>query len=211
MRTWLKIVAWVVAIVGAPALLMYLFFFDVWTVPADDPLLAASIQPTLGAGDIVLVTRRTWVDRGNLLRCADPETAGRFVVARAIGRAGDNVAFNAETVSLDGQRTPSPRACEVARLTVHDPRTDDDVPLACSIEEYGDRSFPVLRSLDHPENPTTLKVEPGRWFLVSDDRHIHLDSRDYGLIDPSTCQHVVFRLVGAAGFSDSERRLNIIW
>lgn len=211
MGTWLKIIAWVVAIVGTPALVMYLLFFDVWTVPTDDPLLAVSIQPTLSAGDIVVVTRHSSAGRGNLLRCADPESAGRFVIARAIGRTGDRLAINAETVSLDEHRTPSPRACEVPRMTVRDPRSEDDVALACSIEDYGDRSFAVLRSLEHPEPATLAKVDADRWFLLSDNRHVHLDSRDYGQIDPTTCQHIVFRLVGSAGFSDSERRLTIIW
>jgi signal peptidase I len=62
-----------------------------------------------------------------------------------------------------------------------------------------------------PEPPTKTTVPAGSWFLVSDDRHVHLDSRDYGEVDPSTCQHVVFRLVGAAGFGDSRKRLSIVW
>lgn len=211
MGTWLKVVAWVVAVVGVPILALYLFFFDVWRLPTDDPLLAASVQPTLSAGDLVVVTRHTSVDRGNLLRCTDPEASGRFVVARAIGRFGDRVEISREVVSLDARRTPSPRACDVPAMIVHDPRTDDDVTLSCSIEEYGDRSFSVLQAREGPERPTKAAVEPARWFLVSDDRHVHLDSRDYGQIDPATCQHVVFRIVGSAGFGDSGRRLTIIW
>ena len=61
------------------------------------------------------------------------------------------------------------------------------------------------------EPPTKVEVEAGRWFLVSDDRHLHLDSRDFGQIDPVGCQHIVFRLVGAAGFGDTAKRLSIIW
>jgi hypothetical protein len=54
-------------------------------------------------------------------------------------------------------------------------------------------------------------IQPGRWYLVSDDRHIHLDSRDYGQIDPATCQHIVFRVASARGFGDADKRLSIIW
>jgi signal peptidase I len=211
MGTWLKIVAWLVGLVGTVGLVLHLFFFEFWRVPTDDPLLAAAIEPTLSAGDLVVVTRHTSIGRGYLLRCADPTAAGRFVVARAIGRLGDRVELRGEVVSLDSKRVPSPRACDPSLVTLHDPRTDDDVLLACSIEEYGDVSFSVLRAAQQPEAPTQETVAGGLWYVVSDDRHIHLDSRDLGQIDPSMCQHIVFRLVGAAGFGDSKARLSIVW
>jgi signal peptidase I len=199
------------AIVAAIALALYLLVFDVWTVPADDPLLAASIEPTLSAGDVVLVTRRSSVSRGELLRCEDPQAPGRFVIGRAIARFGEKVELQEEVVTVDGKRMPSPRRCDQPTVVVRNPQTNDDVPLACSVEEYSDMSFPALRSQDHPEPPTRADVAAGRWFLVSDDRHIHLDSRDFGQIDPAACRHLVFRLVGAAGFSDEAKRLSIIW
>jgi len=43
---------------------------------------------------------------------------------------------------------------------------------------------------------------------VSDDRHVHLDSRDFGQVDPRTCQHIVFRFVGAAGLGDGQEALH---
>jgi signal peptidase I len=211
MGTWLKIVAWVAAIVGAIALVLDILFFEPWKVPTDDPLAAASTEPTLSAGDLVVVTRHGSVSRGELLRCADPDAPGRYVVARVLGLEGEQVRIEGEMVFLDNKRDPSPRACAPQMVTVHDPRTDDDVVLTCGIEEVGDMPYSVLRVSDHPELPTKALVEPGRCFLVSDNRHIHLDSRDFGQIDPNTCQHVVYRLVGAAGFGDSKRRLSLLW
>lgn len=210
MRTWLKIVAWAAGIVAAIGLFLRLFF-EVWTVPTDDPLLAASIEPTLAAGDVVVVTRHPSIDRGNLLRCTDPDAPGRFVVARAIGSFGDRLGLKDEFVTIDGKRTPSPRLCETSVVTVHDPRGDDVVSLTCSVEEYGDVTFNALRSPERPEGVTEATVEPARWFLVSDNRHFHLDSRDYGQMAASACQHVVFRIVGASGFWDARKRLSIIW
>jgi signal peptidase I len=210
MRAWLKVLVWVAVGIGA-ALLVLRQFFVAWRVPADDPLLSASIEPTLSAGDLVVVVRSASVARGSLLRCADPDAPGRFVVGRAIGRSGDLVELGSEVVSLDGHRTPSPRACDAPTMTVYDPRTGEDVDLSCSIEEYNDRSFCALRAMQQQEPPTKVTVEPGLWFLVSDNRHVHLDSRDYGQVDPNTCQPIVFRLVSAAGFGDSKHRLSIIW
>jgi signal peptidase I len=211
MRSFLRILAWLAGVLGAISLVLYAFVFDVWTVPGDDPLLSAAIEPTLSAGDVVLVTRHTTVARGNLLRCPDPQAPGRYVVARAIARWGDQIEVRDEMVSIDGRRTPSPRRCDPADVVVRDPQTTEEVSLVCSIEEYGEMSFSALRAHDHPEPPTKAQVEAGRWFLVSDDRHLHLDSRDFGQIDPVGCQHIVFRLVGAAGFGDTAKRLSIVW
>ena len=54
------------------------------------------------------------------------------------------------------------------------------------------------------------KVEPDKIFLVSDDRHIHKDSRDFGSVDASSCEHVVFRLWGQT-FGDASHRFNVLW
>ncbi len=207
----LKFFAWVIAIFGAIGVVLHFLFFEVWRIPTDDPLLAASVEPTLRAGDLVVVTRRTSIGRGDMLRCPDPDSPGRFVVARAIGRHGDRVEVREELVSLDGRRNPSPKACDPPVLTVHDPRNDEDVPLTCSEEDLGDRTFSALRRPERPERPVEATVEATKWFLVSDNRHVHLDSRDYGQVDSDGCQHVLFRLVGAAGFADSQARLTIIW
>jgi signal peptidase I len=211
MNLWLRIVTWASAITAFVVLVLYVGFFDVWTVPSDDPLLAAAIAPTLHPGDILVLTRRSTVDRGNLLRCPDPQAPGRFVVARAMARWGDHLDLTNEVVTIDGHTVPRPRACEEATVTVRNPATDEDIVLGCSTEEYGEGTYSALRSAEHPEPPAKVTLETGRWFLVSDDRHIHLDSRDFGTIASPECQHVVFRLIGGGGFFDGKARFSIIW
>jgi signal peptidase I len=211
MQLWFRIVSWASAIAGVVILVLYVGFFDVWTVPADDPLLAASIAPTLQPGDVVVLTRRTTLDRGNLVRCADPQAIGRYVIARAMARWGDQLDLNDEVVTIDGRTVPRPRACEQAAVTVRNPASNEDVVLGCSTEEYGEATYSALRSGEHPEPASKVTIETGKWFLVSDDRHIHLDSRDFGQMDSTACQHVVFRLIGGGGFFDSKARLSIIW
>ena len=210
MRTWLKFVGWVGGILGVVVLLLYVFVFDVWTVPSDDPMESASIEPNLSAGDVVLVSRHTTVTRGNLLRCPDPQAPGRFVVARAIASGGEHIEIRDDTVDVDGKHLPSPRGCDTPTFVLHDPATDQDVTLGCSVEDFGERDFWALRG-STPEPPSKATVETARWFLVSDDRHIHTDSRDFGQIDASTCLHIVFRIEGGAGMGDEKKRLSIIW
>jgi signal peptidase I len=211
MGALLRILFWVGIFVAAGCGALYLLFFDVWRVPSDDPWLSASIQPTLAPGDLLVIVRRPEIGRGQLLRCIDPQAPGRFVVARAMGEGGDRLAIEGEAVSIDGHRTPAPRACDDPKVTVTNPNTNEDEELACSIEEYGETSHSTLHATERLEPPTRLTVEKGRWFLVSDNRHLHLDSRDYGQVDDVACHHIVFRLVGPRGFFDSSRRLSVIW
>lgn len=208
---WFKAIVWLAAFIGTILLLLYLVAFDVWQVPSDDPLLTASIQPTLSAGDWIVVTRRPAVARGNLLRCADPEAPGRFVIGRAMAESGERVSVDNDVVSVDGRRLPSPRACEERTRTVVDPTTNEEVELFCSIEDYGESTFGALRQPARPRPSTTATVDRGKWFLVSDDRHVHLDSRDYGQLDPAGCQHIVLRIVGPKGLSDARSRLTVLW
>ena len=121
MRVWFRIVSWTTVIVGLVLLVLYVGFFDVWTVPADDPLLTAAIAPTLRPGDVLVVTRRTTIDRGNLLRCADPQAPGRYVIARAMAKWGDQVDLNGEVVSLDGRAVPG-------RAPATSPRSPSTIP-----------------------------------------------------------------------------------
>jgi signal peptidase I len=211
MRGWFKTLAWIFGVLGTICLVLYAFVFDVWTVPTDDPMMAASIEPTLSAGDVVLVTRHTTPGRGNLLRCADPQAAGRFVIARMIGKWGDRIDIASEVVSIDGKHTPSPRACEPPSCIMKNPATGDDVQLLCSIEEFGEMSYSALRGKDRLEPPTRATVEQNVVYLVSDNRHLHVDSRDFGQIDPSSCQHIVFRLWGTTGAGDTKHRFSLIW
>ncbi len=208
---WLKLASWAVVVVGGALLALYGLLFDVWTIPTDDPMLSASIEPTLTAGDLVVLSRHETADRSELLRCPDPQAPGRYVIGRAIARGGEKIVLDEELVSVDSRRTPSPHACEFPTKTMRDPNTNDDIDLSCAIEDFGGVEFTVLREVAHPEGPTRATVESGRWYLVSDNRHVHVDSRDYGQIDARACKHIVFRIVGAAGFGDSASRLSIIW
>jgi signal peptidase I len=211
MRGWLKLLFWAVAIGGGVFLVLYETLFDVWRIPVDDPVLSASIEPTLTAGDLIVLSRHGTPGRSELLRCPDPEAPGRYVIARAIARSGENLALDGEIATVDEHRTPSPHACESPTKTMFDPSRNEDIDLTCSIEDYAGTEFTVLRSAAHPVPPMHVTVQPGLWFLLSDNRHLHLDSRDYGQLDTSNCKHIVFRIVGVRGISDSRSRLSIIW
>jgi signal peptidase I len=211
MKELFNLLIWFVFIAGIICGVLYEFVVDVWTVPTDDPLLAASIEPTLHAGDVLIIMKQPSVERANLVRCADPQAAGRFVVGRAIARGGEQVTIETGTISVDRQHVTSPRACDEPVRSVFDPAQNQNVELKCAVQEYAGREYESLRSTDVNDPPTNVNVYAGKWFLVSDDRHIHLDSRDFGSIDPSHCQRIALRVVGAGGLSDSGSRFTFIW
>jgi signal peptidase I len=200
---------WLIVLGGGAALLLHFFVLDIWTVPPNDPLLGNSVEPNLRAGDVLVIMKGPGVERGQLVRCQDPQASDRFVIGRAMARAGEVLDMTGETVSVDRRRTPSPRGCDGKK--VFDPNRNEEVDLDCIVEDYAGREFEVLRSKAFPEPPMTVTVDSGKWYLLSDDRHVHLDSRDFGQIDPNTCQHIALRLYGLAGLGDADTRFTFVW
>jgi signal peptidase I len=213
MRGFVKFLLWTGGIVGAILAALYFTLFDVWTLPLDDPQFTVSVEPTLSAGDVVLVARRTSPTSGNLVRCTDPDQPLRFIVGRIVGGANDTVDLTNESLTVNGTHIPSPRACSPkVDWTLTNPANSTDDKLVCRQQEFAGITHDTLVSVEHPEPGKVVKVEPGsRVYLVSDNRHMHEDSRDYGAVDPANCRHIVFRLVGAEGFGDARRRFTWIW
>lgn len=201
-------VLWLAGILGAIVLLLYLFVFDTWVVPPDDLPMATAIAPTLDGDDRILTRRGSSPRVGELARCMMPDGSGKYVIGRMFGAEGDNVEINNERVSVNGKAPSARFGCGFA--TVTQPVTLEKVQLSCSVEDNGAFTYSVLLHPEFREGQRVAKVEPGKVFLVSDNRHIHLDSRDFGQVDASTCEHVVFRLWGKS-FVDSTHRFNVLW
>lgn len=211
MKSVVRITLWIVGILAVIAGLLYAFVFDVWTVPSDDPALTASIAPTLGAGDVVLVSRHVGgTARAFLLRCPDPDAPGRFVIGRETGLPGEEVHIVDDTVQVD-RTTESMVGCDTTNVTIVNPATQEPTVLMCRRSDSGGVAHESLWAHDPSNEETKVTVDAGRIFLVSDDVHFHQDSRDYGQIDPSSCQHIVFRLESAAGIGDRSRRFTLLW
>jgi signal peptidase I len=202
--------AWVVAIGGAIVLLLYLFVFDTWEIPGDDPMLGVSIEPTLRVGDRVLTRRQGDKTIGQLVRCRNPADANKFIVGRLFGTERDIVEVKHEQVYVSGKVYGGGHGCP--RMSLTHPATGQIEDLVCSETGDGTISYQTLHGAAElgMEADTYAPVETGKAFLVSDNRHIHNDSRDYGQIDFSTCEHIVFRLWGKS-YTDSSRRNTILW
>jgi signal peptidase I len=207
----LRVLAWLTVIGGALAAIGYYTYADVWTVPTDDPRLLVSIEPTLRGGDVVLTSRHSVPVLGNLVRCVDPDEPRRWVVGRLIGVSGAELKVTDQFFSLTGSREAADTACDSQKLI--NPGSGDEVELSCRNNELGGLAYQTLAKMDGTQNdrPIQLRVPAGKSYIYSDNRYLHLDSRDFGSVPDTSCQHIFFRLWGAAGFSDGARRFTILW
>lgn len=184
MKKILRVLLWCLVIVVAIFVGLYLAVFDVWIVPKGDAQ-ALSLSPTLSGGDIVLVARKGSLEGERLVRCAHPASPGTFVAARAYGYPGSKIAVEAELVVVDGKRWTPRESCDAPK------------PLVCASEfgeGEGERYF--WRDPVKPSADMQAVVQPNKLFIVSDQRHAHFDSRDYGPVDLGTCHPIVWRLYG---------------
>lgn len=208
MRSFLRALAWIGAILGVIIGLLYALVFDSWVVPSDEAMLRVAHEPNLRPGDRILIRRGGSPNYHELARCDDPEAPGRQVIGRVLGMPRDKVDIIAERVLVNGKRNSSPRGC--GNMTMNHPTTGQAATLVCAVEDSGAGDYNILVHPEHPEGTRSATVESGRVFLVSDNRHFHLDSRDYGTVSKDSCHHVVFRLWGAS-FGDASRRFNFLW
>lgn len=209
MRSLVRAGIWIFGILGAICLLLYVFLFDTWIVPADDPMFTASILPTLYPNDRILVQRGGAPGYGQLARCRSPENPSRYVVGRVFGLERDNVEIRDERVWVTGKVIGNRHGCPPVNVT--HPATGEPLTLSCSVEDNGAWTYATLRVSENMEPSHGITtVEPERLYLVSDNRHLHADSRDFGTVEAATCEHVVFRLWGDS-YLDRTRRMTLLY
>jgi signal peptidase I len=211
-RSFVRGVAWLLGILAVVGLILYATVFDVWVVPNDDPSFAVSILPTLAPGDVLLVTRSGGDPSfESLQKCADPDAPGRFVIGRVAGVATDKIEISHDTARRNAHALSIAEGCVPPDVDVENPANHEVTSLSCVRTDAAGLSHGLLRGKSGYEEDVAVTVDANRIYLLSDDLHFHQDSRDYGQIDPATCQHIVFRLYGAAGITDGSRRFVLLW
>lgn len=210
MSKFLRVLAWTLVIVGAIIGIARLTVIRWWRVPIGDPYLEASLAPTLRGGDLLILWRGSAPIEGALVLCPEPKAAGRAVIARILGEAGDHVKVGND-VLINGRAFETESGCDSFAVT--DPGTKQELKQRCRREVAGSRTH--LRgetdaSLAAPRE-ADVDVPVGHVFLVSDNRQFPWDSREFGPVERSTCvETVVFRLVSKDGFFDVANRLTLI-
>lgn len=212
MRKLVRGLGWTLVVLLVLGVILRLTAFDVWTVP-DDAYLGASTAPTLAAGDTVILLRRGTPGFGDLVKCPDPKDPTLVVIGRIAGVAGDTVEVEGARLWVNGRTYQGESACAKPKMTVKHPETLKDVEVRCDIVQMGGgwhyRAYGLSQFSE--QKKTEKSVAAGKVFLISDNRAMHDDSRDFGLVDADTCvERPVFRLWSKAGWSDEESRFSVI-
>lgn len=207
-----RFLLWTAIIVGSLVGILRLVAIRWWRIPSDDPILEASIAPTLRGGDLVLLWRATQPGFGDLVVCPDPEDPSLMVIGRIVGEEGDRVVVEGSDFWVNDSRVETEHACAEQTFDVIDPDTGNEVELNCDIEAVGGVSHMRGRITDdRVKQRVEREVGEGRVFLLSDDRAYPYDSRHFGNAERKTCREsVFFRLVSRKGFFDVENRLTYI-
>jgi signal peptidase I len=213
MRRLARVVFWTALVIGVLVGAARLLALRWWRVPEGDPYLAASIAPTLRAGDLVLLWRATPPKFGDLVVCPEPDRPDRITIGRVVGESGDRVSLVDADVTVNDRKPVTERACNPREFIVQDPNTGEDVKQICQMENLQGHLHRRGSTGGHKLVPLSVQreVQLGRFFLLSDNRLYPYDSRDYGTVAASSCREtVVFRVWSRAGFFEVDTRFDFI-
>jgi signal peptidase I len=209
MSALLRFSLWTVLILGVIIGLLRFTIMREWRVPTNDPVLEASIMPTLRGGDLVLLFHLNEPVFGDLVLCPEPEAPGRVVVGRIIGEAGDRVVLKDGDPTVNGKRFRFERVCNPKEFTTPHPDDGSEILQGCMMEDLANNVHMTGTMGGHlpPRDYREVLVPPGHVFLISDNRLFPYDSRDYGPVERATCkERPMFRLVSRKGWMDSDAR-----
>lgn len=206
-----RVLFWTVVILGVITGILRAFVFKVWKIP-EDPVLAASVAPSLAGGDVVVLLTMGKAGFGDLTRCTDPDDPSKYVIGRIAGLGGDVVETEGRNLIVNGTRFQGESSCPKPKYMVPHPNTESDVEIFCDVVQMGGGWH--YRGYDatpfRPVN-TRTEVTTGMVYLLSDNRDLHDDSRDFGLLQQTSCnERIIFRLWGKGGWSDDEWRMTYI-
>jgi signal peptidase I len=210
MSKLVRTLGWTALTLGVLGGVARLVLIDVWKIPDD---FGVSIDPTLSQGDTVLMLTRGKPGFGDLVRCADPDGSGNFVIGRIAGVAGDSVQVHGRDLRVVGKRYDAEMACPAdMETTVIHPVSGEKITLVCDQVQMGGRlHYRGYSPKKDAEAPVNATVGEGMFFLISDDRSYHYDSRDFGTVPVASCKNrIFFRLWGKDGWADDKKRLSYI-
>jgi signal peptidase I len=165
-RAWPWLLLAFVGFVAVAGFLGLLVIFKTYKIPA------SSMEPTLQVGDLVFVSRWSFLfrdpRRGEVVVFTAPENSRIDLIKRVVGIPGDWIEIRAKRLFVNGQ-------------AVEEPYIEHRDPVVFSPDAPGPAS-----SRDH-FGP--LVVQEGQYFVLGDNRDNSYDSRFYGPVPRELMRH----------------------
>ena len=159
------------------------FLFEPFQIPS------SSMVPTLEVGDYILVNKfnygirlpvvRTKVldlgepERGDVVVFFPPHQNETYFIKRVIGLPGDLIEYRNKQLTVNGEVVP-----QEWLATVPDGRTR----VKMGVETVGGDDHLMQLDLRRPGRDFTVRVKPGHYFMMGDNRDNSSDSRVWGQV-----------------------------
>jgi signal peptidase I len=186
----LKFLGVTAVILGAVGAVIYFAFIQLVDVGHN------GMAPTMIMGDKVLVWETDSFELGDPVLCGHPETRGRYVMGRIVGRPGHTVAIERGSLLISGD---TPDSDVQGTMQFRDAEIGRTVTMHYGVEDLLDHDHPFMwREGTRPQMGRPVRVSGG-YFLLGDNRtHRGEDSRSFGVVRAADCVGVIFMRLTAA-------------
>lgn len=159
------------------------FLFEPFQIPS------SSMVPTLEVGDYILVNKYTYglrlpvlrdkivsidaPERGDVMVFFPPHMNKTYYIKRVIGLPGDLVEYRNKRLWINGEEAPVDWLAEIPEGTSRARK---------GIQSTGDADHLMQIDLLRPARDFSVKVKPGHYFMMGDNRDNSSDSRVWGQV-----------------------------
>ena len=150
---------------------------------------SSSMVPTLEVGDYIVVNKYTYgirlpvvrtkvlalnePERGDVMVFFPPHMNDTYFIKRVIGLPGDTITYRDKQLFVNGTELPQDTLAVVPQGSSR---------YRVGMETLGDASHLVQVDESRPSRDFSLKVKPGHYFMMGDNRDNSSDSRIWGQV-----------------------------
>ena len=150
---------------------------------------SSSMVPTLEVGEYILVNKYTYgirlpvvrtkvlalnePERGDVMVFFPPHMNDTYFIKRVIGLPGDTITYRDKQLFVNGTELPQDTLAVVPQGSSR---------YRVGMETLGDASHLVQVDESRPSRDFSLKVKPGHYFMMGDNRDNSSDSRIWGQV-----------------------------
>ena len=144
-----------------------------------------SMDPTLAAGDRLIVLDHTNINRFDIVVAKETEDGQtKEIVKRVIGMPGDTITYNDDTLYINGKEVDE-KYLDEYKQALDDDQLQDIYAYNSLFQELAEKADAFTTDSDG-NTEFTVKVPKGEYYLMGDDRIVSKDSREVGTFPKSS-------------------------